>query len=87
MKKIITILIIFCLLFSGSACEANANSEPNNNPQKEAAAISYYIGNKETKKYHLPTCNYLPHPSNQIRLYSKLEINRKGYTPCLHCFD
>ena len=39
-----------------------------------------YIGNSETKVYHLPTCSYLPAASKQVVLSST-----SGYTPCGHC--
>lgn len=49
-------------------------------------AIAYgYIGNKNTKKYHYPTCSYLPDKNNQIVFSSAEEAEAQGYDPCLRC--
>ena len=45
-----------------------------------SGTTGYYIGNTETKVYHLPTCSYLPAASKQVSLTST-----SGYTPCGHC--
>ena len=44
-----------------------------------------YIGNKNTKKFHIPTCRSLPNPENQVALYSRDEAINLGYTPCGIC--
>lgn len=45
----------------------------------------YYIGNKQTKKYHLPSCSYLPSEDQAIRI-SRLSLYQySDYTPCKHC--
>lgn len=48
-------------------------------------SYDYYIGNKSTKKYHLPTCGYLPDKENQIRLTSTSSAEDQGYIPCQRC--
>ena len=48
---------------------------------------TYYIGNVKTKKYHLPSCSYLPSAENSIRI-EKSSIStyeQSGYKPCKHC--
>jgi hypothetical protein len=44
---------------------------------------SYYIVNTKTKKYHKPSCSYLPSAENSKKV-SKSGI--AGYSPCGHCF-
>lgn len=49
------------------------------------AKAYYYIGNKQTKKYHLPSCSYLPSRDQAIRI-SRLSLYQySDYTPCKHC--
>ena len=45
-----------------------------------STSTTYYIGNTESKAYHLPTCGNLPAASKQTILYST-----SGYTPCGVC--
>lgn len=44
-----------------------------------------YIGNKSSKKFHLPTCSYLPDAANQITFDSRDDAIAAGYSPCGHC--
>lgn len=44
-----------------------------------------YIGNKNSKKFHLPTCKNLPAEKNRVYLYSRDEAIQKGYDPCGNC--
>lgn len=44
-----------------------------------------YIGNKNTHKFHLSTCSYLPEKQNRIAFDSYDEAISNGYDPCLHC--
>ena len=44
-----------------------------------------YIGNKNSKKFHLPTCNGLPAENNQVIFDSYSEAIAEGYTPCGNC--
>ena len=45
----------------------------------------FYIGNKNSKIYHLTTCSGLPKLENQIKLSSKPEAENGGYKPCQIC--
>ena len=47
-----------------------------------SSTTSYYIGNTESKVYHLPSCSNLPSASKQVILYSTA-----GYTPCGRCLN
>jgi len=44
-----------------------------------------YIGNKNTKKLHLPTCRTLPKEENQIQFDSRQNAINEGYAPCKNC--
>jgi len=44
-----------------------------------------YIGNINTKKFHLPSCSYLPATDNQVVLKSREEAISKSYNPCGRC--
>lgn len=45
----------------------------------------YYIGNESSKKYHLPSCNYLPDRENRVIFYSEFAARYNGYEPCKKC--
>ena len=58
------------------------------NPTDPAAASTAqqaYIGNVNSKKFHLPTCPNLPAEKNQILFSSYDEAIAAGYTPCSTC--
>ncbi len=44
-----------------------------------------YIGNRNTMKFHLPDCEYLPERENQVPINSLEEARKRGYSPCEHC--
>lgn len=44
-----------------------------------------YIGNRNSHKFHRPTCNSLPSEKNQILFSSSEEAIDEGYTPCQRC--
>jgi competence protein ComEC len=48
-------------------------------------ASEIYIGNKNSKVYHLNTCSGLPKVENQIKLLSKSDAESSGYKPCQIC--
>jgi hypothetical protein len=49
-------------------------------------AQKYYVGNSKSKKYHLPSCDYLPTDNRFSFPRENLYIYRAdGYTPCKHC--
>ena len=50
----------------------------------EPIAITY-IGNKNSKKFHKPTCSYLPDKANQVTFDTREEAVAAGYSPCGHC--
>ncbi|MDD3852638.1 MAG: MBL fold metallo-hydrolase [Syntrophomonadaceae bacterium] len=44
-----------------------------------------YIGNKNSKIFHLPGCKSLPKPQNQVIINSREEAISQGYSPCGNC--
>ncbi len=49
------------------------------------ARAERFIGNVNSKKFHLPTCSGLPEEKNQIEFRSWEEAEEAGYTPCSRC--
>ena len=54
-------------------------------PAASSTAQQAYIGNVNSKKFHLPTCANLPAEKNQILFSSYDEAIAAGYTPCASC--
>lgn len=46
---------------------------------------SQYIGNKNTKKFHKPSCNSLPATKNQVYFSSRDKAVSSGYVACKRC--
>jgi len=68
---------------NGLVATTNPVSEaPANTATAENAS---YIGNKNSKVYHLPSCSGLPKESNRIYLNSLDEVHSLGLTPCGIC--
>lgn len=47
--------------------------------------VGEYIGNKNSKKFHLPTCKNLPAEKNRVYLSSRQEAIDTGFDPCGNC--
>ncbi len=54
-------------------------------PAASGTAQQAYIGNVNSKKFHLPSCTNLPTEKNQILFSSYDEAIAAGYTPCSSC--
>ena len=54
-----------------------ATSEPND--------VGEYIGNRNSKKFHLPTCKNLPAEKNRVFFDSRQEAVDAGFDPCGNC--
>ena len=54
-------------------------------PAASSTAQQTYIGNVNSKKFHLPSCSSLPAEKNQILFSSYEEAVEAGYTPCSSC--
>lgn len=44
-----------------------------------------YIGNKNSHKFHRPTCSTLPNPENRVYFSSRDEAIDQGYDACKRC--
>lgn len=44
-----------------------------------------YIGNKNSKKFHLPMCSTLPAPQNRVCFKTREEAVAAGYVACKRC--
>ena len=54
-------------------------------PAASSTAQQGYIGNVNSKKFHLPSCANLPAEKNQILFSSYEEAIAAGYSPCSSC--
>ena len=62
-------------------CEGKKPTRPHTDEQEEAK----YIGNINSKKYHLPTCGGLPDEKNRTYFMSIEAAEDAGYDPCGNC--
>jgi len=44
-----------------------------------------YIGNINSKVFHLPSCSALPKPENKVKLSTRTDAQNAGYQPCQRC--
>ena len=59
---------------------------PGNTPSVPGSSnATTYIGNKNSKKLHLPGCSSLPSESNQVIFDNCDDAIAEGYTPCSKC--
>ena len=76
---------------SGSGLPSNGGSSSSGSTSSGSSsggttASDMFIGNTETKVFHLPTCGNLPAVSKQNVMYNYWWIiNIAGYTPCGRC--
>ena len=61
----------------------NQNATPSDIPQADTT----YIGNRNSKKFHLPTCTGLPAESNRVIFNDYSEAIDQGYIPCGLCME
>ena len=73
---------------SGSGNTGNTDTPPETEATEPAIDVpeaEYYVGNKNSKKLHLPTCKSLPAPANQVIFETWEEAVAEGYTFCKNC--
>ncbi len=97
MKKIVSMILAIVLLFGMTGCdEQQILSEVKSAVSpvvkvfeaetiKETEYEMEYIGNKNSKKLHLPSCHTLPKESNRIYFLNKESAIQKNYDPCKNC--
>lgn len=61
--------------------------EQENAQDKDSNYGTYFIGNKNTKVYHSPSCSNLPKEENQIILNTRTEANKAGFRPHKTCLE
>lgn len=71
-----------CFSLTASACEAKTFKAPVHAP---AAQQRNLIGDKKTKKYHMPTCKKCPSVMREVVFDSPTSANISGYKPCKKC--
>lgn len=71
---------------SGGSSSSAGSSSSGSSSSGSSSSTEYFIGNTETKVFHLPTCSNLPSASKQNTMYNYWWIiNIAGYTPCGRC--
>ena len=69
--KILVLILLLCIMFSLFAVTASADD--------------YYVVNKTSGKFHLPSCSYLPDSSNSYTIPRDEIENYPSLSPCGHC--
>jgi competence protein ComEC len=65
---------------------APTSSAPDNKSSQSTAQTSgNFIGNKNTKKFHRPSCSSLPAEKNRVYFKTRDEAVSAGYVPCKRC--
>lgn len=62
-----------------------ATSKPQQNNNQSSEITESYIGNKNSKKFHLPSCHTLPAEHNRVYISTREEAIQKGFSPCKNC--
>lgn len=70
--------------------ERNQNIETNKtntdlDTNTNAIHTQTYIGNKNTKKFHLPSCYSLPKETNRVYFKSRSDATNSGFSACGNC--
>lgn len=73
--------ITFNTVQSSNTSKDKNSSKTNTNQTGEAN----FIGNANSKKYHLPDCASLPDKENQVYFSTIREAEKAGYMPCRNC--
>lgn len=70
---------------SNNTFNKKEEKQSNKNTDNKNASETAYIGNKNSKKFHLPSCKSLPKESNRIYFSNRAEAVKEGYDPCGRC--
>lgn len=65
--------------------EKNENAQTNPTIPPDSQEAVEYIGNKISKKFHLPTCPNLPAEKNRVFFDSRQQAVDAGFDPCGNC--
>ena len=69
----------------GSGAVTNPTEEETTGSGEQGGDEYRYIGNLNSKKFHLPTCASLPDEANRIYFLTREQALDAGYTPCGVC--
>ena len=73
---------------SGTSGSGSSSSGSGSSSSGNSSSTEYFIGNTESKVFHLPSCSNLPATSKQNVMYNYYWIiNIAGYTPCGRCLS
>ena len=100
MKKIL-VLLLTCLMLSGCFFAPQPTTQAPTVTDGDTLSVHYidvgqadcaliacggeYIGNKNSKTLHLPTCSSLPKEENRIIFDDYDTAIAEGYKPCSRC--
>ncbi|RHP85010.1 Ada metal-binding domain-containing protein [Roseburia sp. AM59-24XD] len=73
---------------SKSQISGSKNTSGGTTAQGSAPALAKgqkYIGNINSKKFHLPSCSGLPYEKNRVYFKSIAAAHKAGYSPCGLC--
>lgn len=70
---------------SGNSHGESSGQHTGTGSSRDTPIADTYIGNTKTKKFHLPSCSYLPDQNHQTSFDSRDDAIAAGYTPCGHC--
>lgn len=65
--------------------QAQAQNTQSTKKTSSSSGSGQYIGNKNTKKFHRPSCHTLPKQSNRVYFKSREKAVSSGYVPCKNC--
>jgi competence protein ComEC len=68
-----------------TATDAELNPTVTEKTSNSDSTTAAYIGNKNSKTFHLPTCKNLPSEKNQVLFSSYDQAVNEGYKPCSNC--
>ena len=81
-----TISVNMDRLAGSGGAGATAGTQPDTNTGSNTnTGGGSYIGNRNSKILHLPTCRTLPQESNRVYFDSRDEALNQGYRPCNNC--
>lgn len=69
----------------GKTFRFNTEGKKADRPYTENPEEAKYIGNVNSKKYHLPSCSGLPQEDNRSYFMTKEAAEGAGYDPCGNC--
>lgn len=68
-----------------AAIEEAAAQAERKTTKSSSSGSGQYIGNKNTRKFHRPSCHTLPKESNRVYFKSRDKAVSSGYVPCKNC--